>query len=419
MSVRRNEFSLTPPKPSTKPGRVMPFKDALMRLIEYHGKVKAVGQKKPVSNGTQKWREDNLFLAFRQLKEMGFKFASPDQLREYHVRRLVEKWEEDGLSASTLQNRLSVLRSFAGWIGKNGMVRDLDKYLKEPANGKRTAIAVKDKSWSTNGIDVEALFVQIGATDENVAMQLRLMLAFGLRREEAICLKPHRDERKGYLVVRDGTKGGRERTVEISNPMQRAVLDAAKAMVKRALGYVGNPELTLKQSIRRFQYVMWKHGVTNSGLGITAHGLRHERLNDRFEELAGIPSPVRMSIQNEEGAKQILNADPARVELARAKVSEEAGHVRLSITGAYTGSHAKAKKSALDWSIPKPVEPDAQKVVTDGARLGELFAKSERTEAEDAELNMLKQKFGVSVAPPSAVWQPTIGSVACEKVRQF
>jgi hypothetical protein len=207
-----------------------------------------------------------------------------------------------------------------------------------------------------------------------------------------------------FCLFGSGSSGlGRERSVPIDNPHQRAVLEAAKAMVKRALGYVGNPTLTLKQSLRRFDYVLAKHGVTHRHLGITSHGLRHQRLNDRFEEIAGIPSPVRMKIESDEDAQRLLNVDPDRIELARAKVSAEAGHVRLSITGAYSGSHVKAKKSALDWSIPKPVQTDAQKVVADGARLGELFAKAERTEAEDAELNMLKQKFGVSVAPPSAV----------------
>lgn len=141
--------------------------------------------------------------------------------------------------------------------------------------------------------------------------------------------KPRRADKGSYIDVEDGTKGGRHRVVQIRTEYQRRVLDEAKAFVKGVNGHVGDPDRDLKSALRRFSYVMSKCGATKSGLGVTAHGLRHQGLNDLFEEIAGVPSPIRTS-----NPKEVLaQADPEKVEYARAVVSETAGHSRLSITG--------------------------------------------------------------------------------------
>src|ERR1035437_2281330 len=144
---------MTRPEEKAKP--VVPFKRALMDIIVRHGKVKAVGKKKPVSNRTQDLREACLFLIFRQLKEMGFKMTAPTQLREYHVKKLAERWETEKLSSGTIQNRLSIARMFSVWIGKPGMIRVSVNYVKDPASVKRSANATTDKSWSAAGIDID------------------------------------------------------------------------------------------------------------------------------------------------------------------------------------------------------------------------------------------------------------------------
>lgn len=374
-----------------RPARTLPLKKALMDLIVRHGKVKAVGIKKPVSNRTQDWREACLYQMFKQLREMGHKLDRPDQLREWHIKKLVERWETQKLSAATIQNRLSVARMFSAWIGKSGMIRRTEEYVADPANAKRSANATHDKSWRAAGIDKHALVAMVSAYDHYVGMQLRLMADFGLRREEAVMFKPHRVDNGHYIIVRDGTKGGRERSIPIDHPWQRTTLDAAKAMVSRVNGHVGHPDRDLKQALRRFNYVLERHGITRSGLGITSHGLRHERLNDMFEEIAGIPSPVRTTIQNKEDAQRIIDADPMQIDRARAKVSSAAGHNRLSISNAYTGSNAQSKKSAMNWKIP-----EGQLISADTTRwmriaeLGSIFA---RTDEEEQEFSMLKQQL--------------------------
>ena len=364
------------------PENAIGLKTALMDLVIRHGRIKARGEKRILSARTLEWREKNLFLIFSQLKEMGYRLSSPYGLKERHIRALMQRWESEELSASTLQNRLSLLRTFSEWINKPGMVKTGKQYVENPQVLKRKTYAERDKSWTAVGVDPKALIGVVSASDRYVGMQLQLMLAFGLRREEAVMLKPHIADHGWCIVVRDGTKGGRERMVDITNDGQRAVLDAAKAMVRLKNGYVGHPDKTLKQSLRRFLYVLESHGITQKEMGITSHGLRHQRLNDLYEEVAGEPSPVR---SYGHGAQSVSGADPDRVELARAKVSAAAGHARLSISSAYTGSARQANKSALDRIAGEHL----------WKRLFDLATCPERTAAENAEYAALKSRLNV------------------------
>jgi integrase len=245
----------------------------------------------------------------------------------------MEHWESEGLSASTLQNRLSVLRTLAKWLGKAGMVKGIESYLKDPSRGKRTVNALYDHSWSAAGIDAAKIIADVTAYDRFVGMQLELMHAFMLRREEAIMFCPNRADFGSYIKVRDGTKGGRERLVTIDAPHQRDVLDRTKKIARGVNGHVGHPDHDLKQALSRFNYVVGKRfGLNRRDSGVTSHGLRHQGLNDPFERLSGMASPVRGGTQ-----ELTVEGDDLRVEVARARVAEVAGHSRLSITGAYLG----------------------------------------------------------------------------------
>jgi integrase len=166
-------------------------------------------------------------------------------------------------------------------------------------------------------------------------MQLRLMHAFFLRREEAVMFKPHRADRGDHIDVEFGTKGGRHRIVPVETAYQRQVLDGAKSMVKSLNGYVGDNGKSLKQALNRFDYVCRRFGLTRSALGATSHGLRHQGLNDYFENISGKVSPIR-------GGTLIATTveEELKIEKARQLVAEAAGHARLSISGAYLGGQA-------------------------------------------------------------------------------
>lgn len=68
--------------------------------------------KRRAAHSTMKKRCQVLFLVFGQLHEGGFKIENPRNLRPQHVHYLMRRWEAEGLSASVLTNRFSILKSF-------------------------------------------------------------------------------------------------------------------------------------------------------------------------------------------------------------------------------------------------------------------------------------------------------------------
>ncbi|CAM5527116.1 hypothetical protein TMEC54S_00193 [Thauera mechernichensis] len=358
----------------------MGWKDGLIHLLQTKGRATAPqrGRRKPVSERTVDKRADVLFRAFRQLEALGYRIRTLDGFKRKHVEVLARHWEQEGLSALTIQNNLSSLRTLAAWMGKEEMVGRSSEFVSDPIRVRRKTNATYDHSWSAAGVDVEAVLQMASAMDAYVGMQLRLCHAFCLRREEAVMFRPRRADKGSYIDVEDGTKGGRHRVVQIRTEYQRRVLDEAKAFVKGVNGHVGDPERDLKGALRRFSYVMEKCGATKSGLGVTAHGLRHQGLNDLFEEIAGVPSPIRTSNPRE----VLSHADPEKVEYARAVVSETAGHARLSITGSYIGGLAGRDRE------PSPAE---KRYMAHWTRFFELHGRSLLTETEKQEKARLRK----------------------------
>lgn len=351
------------------------FYTELMDLIRENGR-DALRQDKIVSHETMDHRRELLVLSMRELRGLGFKIESPRNLQQRHVRALAKSWEERRLSASTIANRISVLRALSIWIGKPGMIQKAADFVTNPATVQRTQASADDKSWSATGIDIPALIGMIEQYDWRVGLQLRLMKAFGLRRKEAVMFRPLKADLSVAIRVRDGTKGGRERIVLVETPEQREVLEFAKSKVKHVNEHIGHPDHTLEQGIRHFNYVLERFGITKRGLGITSHGLRHQHLNDLYERIAGAPSPVR-------SGSLTADLDKLTHDIARARVTQEAGHSRLGITSAYIGARTSPKRT------------DEQK--SDIARFRELAQKENLPDDEAAELGRLIQKLNTTL----------------------
>jgi len=96
------------------------------------------------------------------------------------------------LSPSSIQNRLSFLRTFSRWIGKAGMIKVSEYYTQR---ARRTLVAQKDLSWSGRGVDFEKIMEEISKDDPHVAIQMELQRHFGMRREESWLFRPHLDDR--------------------------------------------------------------------------------------------------------------------------------------------------------------------------------------------------------------------------------
>lgn len=313
------------------------WRGKLASLLSRHGSMTS-DDRKTASYQTHNKRAQILYASFLELRGMGYKVDDTSNLKTKHIEALVERWEKDGQSPSTIQNKISVFRVFARWIGKAGMVRSADGLVKTPGAATRTYVAKEPKGWTANGV-ATSMIEQVERYDARVGMQLRCCLVFGLRMQEAIELKPHRADKGDYIVVSDGTKGGRARVVPLDTPDKRDLLEKCKKLVgcfRNA--YMGEPGNTLAQNKRRFFYVMEKFKITRDALGVTAHGLRHEYVNKRYEELTGDKSPV------EGGA--VAAENPELDHEARTVIAEEVGHTRPSIVSCYSGSRRTATKTA-------------------------------------------------------------------------
>ena len=313
----------------------------LQDIIDQHNNVAAL-RDKVVSNRTREVRAETLFNSFRDLRNLGYKLQDVKNFRGKHAQALMDHWVGAGLGPGTIQQKWSVIRIYCRWIGKEGMVEDAEKYVRDPQLVTRSYLPAHDKSWTAKAVDPAAMFETVETIAPVIAVALELELAFGLRRRESLMCKPIRADQGNYLSIEtnDGPKNGRARMVPIDTDQKRAVIERAKAMVKFAdmrLGELlrdrnGNV-LRLEQAVNRFTKVLQKCGITKRGLGVTAHGLRHQYANDQYELDLGQASPVR---GGEGGSTPETLA-------ARQKISLDLGHTRVSITSAYLGSLKKKK----------------------------------------------------------------------------
>jgi len=158
------------------------WKASLAAVLKQHNGAKQDGT--VASYATQDKRADVLYAGFAELRQMGYRLDAVQSLRGKHVKVLVQGWQARGLSASTIQNNLSVFRTFSDWIGKSGMVQRVEHYIGAGV-AVRSSIANQDRSWSAQGIDIAAKIEQVRSVDPRVALQLELQAAFGLRAREA------------------------------------------------------------------------------------------------------------------------------------------------------------------------------------------------------------------------------------------
>ncbi|HQR19532.1 MAG TPA: integrase domain-containing protein [Burkholderiaceae bacterium] len=291
-------------------------------------------------------RANFLFAFFTELRrndERNYKVL-PEGLRNRHVQFMVSRWVRRGLAPGTIQLYLSYLRVFAGWIGKDGMVLEPIAYGVDPARVRRTFSAETDRSWSAAGVEAAELVARVTEADVFVGAQLAMCLAFGLRVKEAIMFQPFRavTDGGGALQLLRGTKGGRARQVPIDTEAKRAALELARRVAVSDAGHLGDPRRSLEQNRARFYTVLARFGITRRGRGVTAHGLRHQYANDRYQDFAGAPSPVR-------GGER-LDRDADRH--ARLQVAEELGHARENISTAYLGAILQQRRT-----MPLPGAP--------------------------------------------------------------
>ncbi len=300
----------------------------------------ATGRKRTVGIKTEQLYGVQMRVMVKQLRGLNMPIQNLSEFSTRHVAALTRHYEAQGLSASSLQKKNTVLRRFGTWIGKPDMTPRLCDLVSDPTRSKRSYSAVESKAWSANGVDPDEIFKRMDLECSVAGLQLRLQLAFGLRPREAVMLKPIAADQGKNLFVTDGTKGGRARMVPIDTDEKRALLEQAKTIARgNSRGILSNkPSMSLNRAIARFYYLTRKVGICKNGLGVTLHGLRHEFAGSVYKEATGVEAPVN--------GGRLDDLDLAR--RAMQITSEQLGHSRKHAGAAYLGS-----KRHLDYTQRK------------------------------------------------------------------
>ncbi|HBO4329636.1 TPA: integrase domain-containing protein [Pseudomonas aeruginosa] len=269
------------------------------------------------SHATQADRQRSLSLAARQLREAGFRQMRATSLKGKHVEALLLRWQAEGLSAGTLKNRMAHLRWWAEKVGKAGIL---------PADN--TKLGIPERRYVTNESKAKELGDGLGRiTDPHVLMSLRLQAAFGLRREESIKFQPRYADRGDCIAIKGSwAKGGRDRTVPITTPEQRIVLDEAHRLA--GLGSLIPANKTYIQQRHAYDGQCKAAGLSNM------HGLRHRYAQMRYEVLTGWRAPAAGG----PGKTQLSSGQRMSDHHARQQISRELGHERLKVTSIYLGT---------------------------------------------------------------------------------
>lgn len=277
---------------------------------------------------TRDARRNNLKKCFTDLYNGGFQLESPKSLKPKHIQFLVDKWVEDDISASSFNNYKSNIEALCNWINKPGMLKNVDLSVVPTRIRKRVLKAVKNKDWTTTP-DFWSIINSVLLDDIVVGVQLLLMFAFGLRANEAMCLRVREADKGMFLYIEHGSKGGLKRIVDIENDLQRYVLDFAKQFVPGMIdAYSTTPKkYKLKQWRQHFYYICRKHGIKRANETVP-HGLRHGYAQRVFEMASGVLSPIRSGLPLDKTDK---------INRALLKASKMLGHSRLGIMPVYVG----------------------------------------------------------------------------------
>ena len=350
------------------PGRT-PVNRVVDVLIELYNPLHTALEK-TVSHKTRYERAQFLRRFFRELHtDAGFKLApDPRNLGQRHVQAMVKVWQRRKLSPGTIQTYLSFLRGLAMWLNKPGFIRRPEHYGLTPDEYERHENAQRDKSWSGNGIDVEALLAQVSAYDARIGASMRLMVKVGLRRKESVMCRPYAhvhtfeetglpdEQREADRYLWTKGKGGRARWLPLATDEQQAAIAHARSVVSGHDAHMGAPDRDLKSNLRRLDYALRKFGLTKRESGTTGHGARHDHLQGQYQDTTGTPAPVR-------------GGGPVDRDLdrqARLRVARVAGHARLRSAGAYIGAIRRSPAGSRDPAQGEPGKPAPGRIGDDG-----------------------------------------------------
>ena len=151
-------------------------------------------------------------------------------------------------------------------------------------------------------------------------MSLRIQAAFGLRKEEALKIRPSMADRGDKLALKDSwCKGGRAREIPIRTAEQRAVLDEAKRLA------CGGSLIPSGKTFHQ-QEKVYEAQCRAAGLN-KMHGLRYQYAQQCYEELTGWKAPKAGG----KPQRNLIGKEKEIDKAARLAISRELGHNRLDV----------------------------------------------------------------------------------------
>ncbi len=268
------------------------------------------------SYATQADRRQILNRFANDLVLAGFHLRHINGLKPKHIVAIVTYWQEKGLAAGTIKNRMAALRVLCAKINKTNII---------PSN-KQLNIGNRSYTPKRNRAIFNPDFSKIN--HQYVRVSLELQRVFGLRREESLKIKPHFADKENRLELSPTwCKGGRSRIIPIRTEEQRYWLEQAKQIAGKFGRSLIPQDKKYIQHRRMYEQQAWRAGLRN------LHGLRHAYAQQRYKELTGWDAPIN-------GGPKSRNLTPAQKQLdyqARMILTEELGHSREQITVNYLG----------------------------------------------------------------------------------
>ena len=252
-----------------------------------------------------------------QLHDLGYIHMNVHSLKRKHVVALIKLWQDQGMSPRTQANRIAFIR---WWAQKVGRMHVLDPTNVTLGLVGTAAKNTRSKAWTITPDQLAKI------KDPYSRLSIRMQQAFGLRCEESLKFQPSYADHIDYIDLKGSwTKGGRPRTIPVTTPDQRPLLDEVRAKV-------GGQSLIPEGKSYIEHLHKYRSQVVRSKLR-NLHGLRHAYAQRRYLMLTGWPCPF----QNGKSKKELTLEELERDQVARLQVSQELGHGRIEITSVYLG----------------------------------------------------------------------------------
>jgi len=182
---------------------------------------------------TRRGRESALMKIADDLRgRLNVQVKSFDQLKISHIEALAASWRGSGLSVRTCQNNMAHLRTALREVGREKFAAD------HRISNEALKIDKGSRAGTHRAPARDDAIRRIESMKDGHREAARLQLELGLRAREAI--QSYKSlpswerelEKTGRITVTAGTKGGRARSVDLSNP---EALGRAKEAIRQAL----------------------------------------------------------------------------------------------------------------------------------------------------------------------------------------